>query len=266
MINNFRRYFPFLFIPVATAIAMLLAGGCSSTTTVGTNDGQSTVTMQTSLATSDVNQPMVVKGDVPNDLIFSSLVVTDVEVFVKDIKLHSDVDSLGKDDHDGTIKTGPFVLVFDSSGSHVVTSAVIPPGTYDHIKFEIHKPGKNDAADASILTQFPEFDNGNGSDNYTVVIHGYTMSNGVRTDFVSRSRKTYNLTLNFEDNDFNDKNNIVLGANAASTLAFEFDPRIMFHLSGTILPGGLIDPRDTKHQDDIDSDGHLGLAIRIVLK
>ncbi len=177
--------------------------------------------------------------------------------------MHSDVDSLGKDDHSGSVKTGPFVLEFDSTGTHVVTTATIPQGTYDRIKFEIHKPGKSDAADLAVLTQFPEFNGGN--ENYTVVITGYTLSNSVRTDFVSRSHKTYNLTLNFEDNGFNDKNSITLGANAASILAFEFDPRILFHMSGG-MSGMLIDPRDTRHMDDIDSDGNLGLAIRIVLK
>ncbi|MDP4200590.1 MAG: hypothetical protein Q8922_09190 [Bacteroidota bacterium] len=253
-----RRNFPFIFIPVSFAVALLLVGGCSSTTSVSTNDG--TVTMQSQLATSDVNQ-MVVKGQVPTDLTFSSIVVTRVQVFIKDIKLHSDVEDTSKDDHDAEIKTGPFVMVFDSTGTHVVTTVTIPAGTYDRVKFELHKPNQNDAADAAILAAYPDFVSGNQT--YTVVIDGYTVSNGVRTYFRNRSISSKNFTLRFKDHDnqFSDLNNIVISGGSSMTLAFQFDPRLVFHIEG-LLNGTMFDPRDTSHQKDIDD--HVLIAIRLV--
>jgi hypothetical protein len=290
--NFLKRNISLSLLSVAFIAAILCTNGCSSSTTVGdghsttvgdghsttvgdghsttvgdghsttVGDGQSTVTMNSKLTASDVSRAMVVKNDVPSDVNFDSLVVRSVEIFVKDVKLHLEQDGEGKDDHDGTIKTGPFVVIFDSLGSRVVTTAaVIPPGTYDKIKFEIHKPGKNDAADQAVLVNFPEFNGGN--ENYTVVVHGYTLAAGIRSDFIARSHHTYNLNLKFENGALGDIDNITLGANATSVLLFEFDPRIMFHLTGG-LTGGLFDPRDARHQNDIDDDNHLNLALRII--
>ncbi|HWF43201.1 MAG TPA: hypothetical protein VG537_01030 [Candidatus Kapabacteria bacterium] len=215
--------------------------------------------MQSQLAASDVNRMVVKGGGTPSIVTFDSIIVTRVLVFVKDVKLHSDADDSVTDTHDGTIKTGPFVLVFDSTGSHVVTTATIPAGTYDRVKFEIHKPAKNDASDSAVLLQFPEFENGNQF--YTVAIEGYTMTAGVRSYFTVHSTASKNVTFKFEDKTFVDKDSIVLGANTTSVLSFEFDPRIVFHLSGDII-GTLFDPRDTTHQNDIDN--HVLIAIRIV--
>jgi hypothetical protein len=244
------------FTLICACLAILSYNGCSSSTTVSSDE--STVTMQSQLATSDVDR-MVVKGDIPSVVTFDSIVVTRTLVFVKDVKLHSDKDDVDSDTHAGTIKSGPFVLVFDSTGSHVVTTTTIPSGTYDKIKFEIHKPNQNDVSDAAILTQFPEFENGNQF--YTVVIEGYTMTAGVRSYFTVHSTASKNVSFKFEDKNFADQNNIVLGANTTSTLSFEFDPRIVFHLSGDII-GTLFDPQDTTHQNDIDN--HVLIAIRIV--
>ena len=241
---------------ICACLAILSYSGCSSSTTV--SGDESTVTMQSQLAASDVNR-MIVKGDLPSDVTFDSIVVTRVLVFVKDVKLHSDKDDVDSDTHAGTIKTGPFVLVFDSAGTHVVTTTTIPSGTYDKIKFEIHKPNQNDVSDAAVLTQFPEFENGNQF--YTVVIEGYTMAAGVRSYFTVHSSASKNINLKFKDKDFKDKDNIVLAGNTTSTLAFEFDPRIVFHLSGDIT-GTLFDPRDTTHQNDIDN--HVIIAVMVV--
>ena len=240
---------------LAIAIGISLMNGCSSSTST---NGQSSVTMQSQLAANDVSGTIPTnKGMTPQGLLFDSIVVTNAIVFVSDVKLHSDVDSIGKDDHDQNIKTGPFVIVFDSSGSHIVTTATIPPATYDRIKFEIRKPDKN--ADAAILTQFPELQN--GDQTYSVWIYGYTVQNGVRTSFSVASSASSNLTLKFKDHDGKDKDNIVLDANSVSTLMFQFDPRIVFHLSDGIT---LIDPRDMMHHQK-DVDDNVLIAIQVLL-
>ena len=241
---------------VAAMFAAVIISGCSSSTSVSSNDG--TVTMQSQLATSDVDQAMPIKVATPQNVDFDSIVITNAIVFVSDVKLHSDMDDTDIDTHDEEIKTGPFVIVFDSSGVHTVTTTTIPAGTYDRIKFEFHKPNKN--ADTAILAQFPELQN--GGQTYTVWIFGYTYKAGVRTAFSVTSTHSENITLRFEDKDFNDRDNIVLNSNQTMTLAFELDPRILFHLRG-LISGGLFDPRDlVNHQSDIDS--NVLFAIRVV--
>ncbi len=242
-----------------TLFAILLVSlpfwnGCSTSTS--TSNGSS-VTMQTQLATSDVDRAIPVKGAQVSTLGFDTIVITNAVVFVSDVKLHSDADDSNADTHDQTIKTGPFLLVFDSSGTHVVSNSTIPAGTYDRIKFEFHKPDKN--ADAAILAQYPELQN--GGQTYSVWIFGYTVQNGVRSSFSVVSNRSENLMLRFEDKNFNDRDNIVLTSNTAATLLFEFDPRIVFHLGG-LLNGSLFDPRNTGHQGDIDN--NLLVAIRVV--
>ncbi|HET6401331.1 MAG TPA: hypothetical protein VFH95_08025 [Candidatus Kapabacteria bacterium] len=247
--NHLRRFFP-LYTIAATLVAILISSGCSSSTA---NNG-STVTMQSQLAASDVDRAMPVKIATPASLDFDSIVITNAIVFVSDVKLHSDVEDTNSDAHDQEIKTGPFVIVFDSSGTHIVTSATIPAGTYDRIKFEFHKPGKG--ADATILNQYPMLQN--GGQTYSVWIYGYTVKAGVRTSFSVTSIRSENITLRFKDKGDNDLNNIVLNSNTTANLLFELDPRIVFHLGGN-----LFDPRDLNdHQKDIDN--NILVAIRVV--
>jgi len=252
--NYSHKFLSSFIVPIALSCAVLFTNGCStSTTTNGDN-----VTMQSQLTTSDVNRALPVKGATPSVLDFDSIVITNAVVFVSDVKLHSDADDTDKDVHDQNIKTGPFVIVFDSTGTHFVTSATIPGGTYDRIKFEFHKPNKD--ADAAILAQYPMLQN--GDQTYSVWIYGYTVKDGVRTSFSVTSGHSENLTLRFKDKGDNDKNNIVVNTNTTTNLLFELDPRIVFHLGGALL-GGLFDPRDLNdHQKDIDD--NILVAIRVV--
>ena len=247
--------FSLFFFAILLSSTIVLTNGCS--TTASTNGDN--VTMTSQLATSDVDRAMEVKGATPQVLTFQSIVITNVVVFVKDVKLHSDEDSLDKDDHDQNIKTGPFVLVFDSTGSHVVSNVAIPNGAYDRIKFEIHKPDPNNSDDATVLATYPQLQSGNQT--YTVWIYGYTVNNGIKTAFTVRSNKSQNLTLKFKDDNDNDQNNITISS-AMKTLAFEFDPRLVFHVEDGAITGTLFDPRDSGNQSHIDD--HIVIAIKVV--
>ncbi len=258
MILHRRQYLASFVLAAALAGTKLFINGCSSSTSGSSNP--STVTMQSQLAASDVSGTIPAKGATQSFVNFDSIVVTNALIFVSDVKLHSDQDDSNSDDHDQTVKTGPFVLVFDSSGTHVVTTATIPPGTYDRIKFEFHKPDKN--ADAAILTEFPQLQNQTNGQTYTVWIYGYTVTGGVRTSFTVTSTASKNVMVRLEDKDFHDRDNIVLNANALATVAFEFDPRIVFHVEGSIF-GTLFDPRDMlNHQHDVDD--NIVIALRVV--
>jgi hypothetical protein len=253
-----RQYLTSFAIVAALAAATILTNGCKGSST-GPGNG-SNVTMQSQLAASDVSGTMAVKPSPQSAVDFDSIVVTNAIVFMSDVKLHSEMDDSENDDHDQTIKTGPFVLVFDSSGTHVVTTATIPPGTYDRIKFQFHKPDKT--ADAAILSQFPQLESQTTGQTYTVWVYGYTVKAGVRTVFTVTSSASENVTVRLEGRDLDDRDNIVINANTLATLAFEFDPRLVFHAEGTLF-GTLFDPRDMfHHQHDVDD--NVLIAIRVV--
>jgi hypothetical protein len=67
------------------------------------------------------------------------------------------------DDGDGDescehFRTGPILVDLPlGPGVDRVFSVAVEPGTYDEIRFKIHKPGHDDPADAAFLAQHPEF-------------------------------------------------------------------------------------------------------------
>jgi hypothetical protein len=239
-----RKYLPFLVIPTSIAVALIFAS-CSSTTSVSTSDG--TVQMQSQLAANSAQLPYTSKNPAPQSII-SSVTVTQVELFIKDIKLHRSDEDTAKD-HD--VKTGPMVVVFDSLGSHIFTTTTIPAGIYDRIKFELHHP--NGSADQALLATYPDFASGNKT--YTIVIKGYTTSpTGVKANFMARSESSHNYEIKFKKNDgvYSDMDSLVVSGGVTTLLTLQFDPRIVFHLNGQ-LSGLLFDPNDTSYQDKIDA-------------
>jgi len=64
----------------------------------------------------------------------------------------------GDDDSCEEFEIGPILLELPLDGSiDQLVSADVPPGTYDELEFEIHKP-ESDGDDEAILTANPEFD------------------------------------------------------------------------------------------------------------
>lgn len=70
-------------------------------------------------------------------------------------------------EHECDIKLGPFIIPLDLV-SKVVTAGIakLPPGLYDEVKFQVHKPTPNDG-----ITD-PDFVESNNK-RYSVVIRGY---------------------------------------------------------------------------------------------
>ncbi len=84
-------------------------------------------------------------------------------------------------------KTGPFVVPLANSVTPI-TVGNISPGSYDRIKFEIHKPAQNEAVPD------PDFRDGpNGNERYSLVIVGHYQGN--RFEFKSRSTINQAVTL-----------------------------------------------------------------------
>ena len=173
-----------------------------------------------------------------------SIVITRARIVIRTLKLHINGDAddtLTHESHDGdvdVIKAGPFVAEFNSTGEKIISTITIPPGTYDHIKFEIHKLNENE--DPSLLNDplFGDFVNGG---RYTFIIDGFAYVNGVAYPFQFKSSQTDNVEVFLNPP-------AVMDATHVYDLTLIFDPRLMFGRPG-MRP---LDPRDVDNQHDIE--------------
>jgi len=105
------------------------------------------------------------------------------------------------------------------------------PGTYDRVKFEIHK------VEASETPPDPEFREGNDSKlRYSVIVKGKYNSE----DFIYKSRKSAKQDLKLETP-------IEVGANEIANLTIIVDPYTWFY--DDIAP---LDPTDPDNESEID--------------
>jgi len=143
------------------------------------------------------------------------------------------------DRDDGTIRVGPFVAEFDAKGEVILSEVTIPPGLYDHVKFEIHKLDEND--DPALLndTLFGDFVNGG---RYTFIIDGFAFVNGVAYPFEYKSSQTDNVMI-----DLNPP--ATFSKSAQYNLTLVFDPKIIFGQPG-MKP---LDPREVDNRDAIEA-------------
>src|SRR3972149_3663480 len=108
---------------------LILAAFISAAGFYGCSD--STVTPQADNLSFSVTSSADSIGDSQNILILDT-----VKILLKEIKLN-----VANANQDSTnFKVGPFVLFLDLSSSvNFISSALIPAGSYDKIKFEVHK-------------------------------------------------------------------------------------------------------------------------------
>jgi hypothetical protein len=188
-----------------------------------------------------------------------SVVITRARIVISAMKMHllgaSDIDDDDNHGHghdhdkdhdedshwgwdDGTIMAGPFIAEWDATGEKIISTVVIPAGTYDRIKFEIHKLNENE--DASLLNDplFGDFVNGG---RYTVLIDGISFVNGVGYPFSYRSSLTANLQVFLDPP-------ATFDSVQAYNLTLVFDPVIIFGMPG-MRP---LDPRDPDNHGIID--------------
>jgi hypothetical protein len=159
-------------------------------------------------------------GDAQNIIILDT-----VKILIKDIKL--DVADNHQDSSD--FKIGPFILFLNLTSSiNTISSAIIPYGDYEHVKFEVHKLNDNEAVPD------PEFADVNG--RYSVIVKGFYLGNYV----VYRSSKSAHQILNFP-------NNVSISA-AYSNITMIVKPFIWF-----IKNGAFLDPKDPANSNDIDN-------------
>ncbi|MBK6773732.1 MAG: hypothetical protein IPG78_16685 [Ignavibacteria bacterium] len=154
------------------------------------------------------------------------LVLDTVKILIKDIKLN-----VSNNNQDSTnFKTGPFVLFVNlTSNINLITSAIIPSGSYDKIKFEVHKLNNDEAVPD------PDFADANG--RYSVIVKGKYLGNY----FVYRSTKSAHQILNFPTA-------VSVSPDIKSNITMVIKPYIWFISNGVYL-----DPRIPANSNDIDN-------------
>ena len=203
-------------------------------------NGNGTMAISTELASGGTvkSQTFGGKSD-PSGLFVDSLKVTYAAVVISNLKIHHAGSTDSTDD--GTIKTGPFLLVFDSAGSHVAVSSPVPAGTYDRIKFEIHK--LRNGVDDSLRTLLTDF----VTNDATFKFMGHVWVAGVQSDFTVYADNTENIQ------EFFDPDNVEIVENSTSNVTLQFDPAGVFVQSGVV---GVIDPRDATNKNVIKAGIH----------
>jgi hypothetical protein len=180
-------------------------------------------------------------------IVADSIEITRVRFLLSRVILHVEGNDTLKDRE---FKAGPFILEFTPGLSRVFSTVTIPSGSYEKIKFEIHKfPSSIDQTYLNDPT-FTDFVTGERS---TIIIEGrvWSAKSSIPVNFVYKSQITANVEAKFPGL-------ITLDGGSTATIAMIFSPILAFKASS------VLDPRDPDNAKDIDS--YLKSAIKALKK
>lgn len=153
------------------------------------------------------------------------LVLSEVKLLVKDIKLN--VANSGQDTNN--FKVGPYVLSLNlNSTVTYVDEGFIPAGTYDKVRFMVHKLNDNEAVPD------PDFADANG--RYSVVVRGTFAG----VPFTYKSDKSAHQKLQAN-------NSLIVSVSGKTNITLRIKPYIWF-----IKDGVYLDPNDPNNRNEID--------------
>ncbi len=218
--KSFQKLLRKLFALISLALLCFLFQRCDSTETT-----DSTVSLSFS------TQVLIQK--ITDD----TIILDTVKILLRDVKLKyetdSENDSSNNNGDEVSVKVGPFVVYLNLNG--VTTDFAvsnIPPGSYNKVKFEIHK------IEASETSPDPEFKEGDDSSlRYSVIVKGMYNSN----PFIYKSRKSAHQKIN-------PNSPLVVEQNTFTNLTITVDPYSWFAEDGEIL-----DPTNPANENDIDN-------------
>jgi len=147
--------------------------------------------------------------------------------------------------NDRSVKAGPFVFLADSTGTRLVASVYITPGSYDKLKYEIHRFS---SSEISAYQNDPQFADFVSTDRYSVIIDGNVVRDGTRQGFQYRSDITANVEIPL--------GTFTVPGAGSTTATIEFSSARAFSEKGQ-----LVDPRDPKNESVIDN--NLKAAFRL---
>jgi len=232
-------------VAILLLFGSLILNGCASSdappdTTTVTVTAETEGSMASGAFRKNTNSPTA-------GIMCDSIEITRTRFLLSRVKLHVEGNDTLKD---GDIKVGPFVLEFTPGLSRTFSTITIPSGTYEKIKFEIHKfPSSIDQTYLNDPT-FTDFVTGQRS---TVIIEGRVWSAGssIPSNFVYKSQITANVEAKFPGT-------ITFDAGSTPTIAMIFSPVLAFKASY------VLDPRDPDNANDIDK--YLKTAIKALKK
>lgn len=216
---------------VSLLLIALLLGACSS------DDGtapDANFTLRSRIDNGLVNT-VTSKGPAIAGEYVDSVKVTRVRVLVRRLVLHP----LGLRDSidDRTVKSGPFVLLADSTGTNVVASLNLPSAAYDKLKFEIHRFSSSEVPSYRSDAVFSDFVT---DSRYSVLIDGHVVRQGVSSPFTYRSDVTGNVTTG--------PTGVEIPSDGMLTVSLVFSTASAFRSGDRYL-----DPSDAKNESQIDN-------------
>jgi hypothetical protein len=197
----------------AAMVTLMLVQGCKSDDVVTSQADNADISMMSSPGVTDQSP-------------INTLVLDSVKVLLKNIKLNV---AAGSSDS-VNFKTGPFVLNLNTTSSvNLFTTAYIPAGTYDRIKFEIHKL---EDGEVGIDTAFSF-----GGGRYSVVVYGKFNL----IPFIYRSTKSAHQILDFSPG-------VGINTTTKSNITLKVQPYTWFWTGSDYL-----DPMLLSNENDIDN-------------
>ena len=197
-------YSSFLFLSL---LMIFLYAGCDTTSTEADNLDLSSYGTRTIADAAD------------------TLTLDTVKILIQDIKLN-----VANSSDSTNFKVGPFVYFLNfNTNVNLMTTAYIPQGNYDKIKFEIHKLNDNETPPD------PEFVDNNG--RYSTVVKGWF--NGAY--FIYKSTASVHQKLNFPTS-------IYPTQDARTNITLKAEPYKWFYKNGVLL-----DPNNPANVNDIDN-------------
>lgn len=166
-----------------------------------------------------------------------SLEVTSVSLIVSDLKLHGA--DPAANEQVGVVRSGEFLMIFDSSGANYVADAKVLTGIYPQVKFEVH-PLHGDI-DSLILLDIRYRDFVTYGTSNTVIIHGYAFRQNVKIPFVFVSGLTMNGQFFFSSP-------LMIEAGMREELRMRFFSQAAFESDGAVM-----DPTDIRNRTEIEN-------------
>lgn len=191
---------------------------------VGCSDNSSSPVTSNGSGTSNNNIGLSLKqNDIALDNPSDTLIITEAKALINEVEVENQSPGI-------SIHVNPFVVYFNSNGSiQEIIGGQIPEGSYNKIKFKIHKPEDNETPPD------PEFKEGtSGNQRYSFIIKG--TYNG--SSFIYKSKKSAILIINFNFpvNFSTNKRNIT----------------IIFNKKSWFYKNGLKDPKNPSNENEID--------------
>lgn len=206
-----KRYIPYIIISLTFLGLLILLPACNNESEIITPAGGENTTVG-----------FFTEGEQDNH----SIQITEAKFILRKMTLKGD-----HDEGECDLKLGPFIISLDPvQRMSVGAIGYIPPGDYDAIKFQVHKPTPGDG-----VTD-PDFVESNHK-RYSVVVRGFYNSE----PFVYKSKLTVSKTIEFE------MNNVTLTSEQAVFITIRLNPYMWFFENGAFL-----DPENENNHHAID--------------